>query len=161
MSIRLRWCVLLLAVFVLTGCNIPGIAGCGESCNGGGPPPGPQYVVIGYPRAWIDSLASVPNTGVRLTMHVGDTATLYVVTAASFPTAPFDTVRTVSWSIDSSSAALSARITARPDGGGSLIALAPGPVIVSDGSLGGSSAACAVDNNSYICDFVGEIRVEP
>lgn len=160
MSISPRWCVFLLAALVLTGCNLPGIAGCGESC-GGGPPPAPQYVVIGYPRAWIDSLASVPNTGVRLTMHVGDTVTLYVVTAASFPATPFDTVRAVSWSVDSSTAALSARITAQQDGGGSLTALAPGSVIVSDGSLGGSSAACAVDRNSYVCDFVGEIRVVP
>jgi len=161
MSIRLRCCVLLLAVLALTACDFPRITGCLESCSGGAPPPAPQYVVIGYPRAWIDSLASVPNTGVRLTMHVGDTVTLYVVTAASFPTAPFDTVRVVSWSVDSSSPTVSAQIASQQDGGGSLIALSPGSVIVSDGSLGGSSAACAVDHNSYTCDFVGEIRVEP
>lgn len=162
MSIRLRWFLLALTAFVLTACDLPRLTGCYESCGGdGGPPPAPQYVVIGYPRAWIDSLASVPNTGVRLTMHVGDTVTLYVVTAASFPAAPFDTMRAVSWSVDSSSATVSAQITSQQDGGGSLTALSPGSVIVRDGSFGGSSAACAVDNNSYTCDYVGEIRVEP
>jgi hypothetical protein len=105
-----RLSAFMLVVPFLQGCDLGNLTGCYQDC--GGPPPPTQYNVIGYPRAWIDGLAS-PS------------------------------------------------ITRRNDGGGSLLALAAGSVIINDGSYGGSGAACGMENNSYRCDFVGEIRVEP
>lgn len=155
-----RLSAFMLVVPFLQGCDLGNLTGCYQDC--GGPPPPTQYNVIGYPRAWIDGLASPPNSGVRLTMHVGDTTTLYVVGAVTPPDyIASDTMRSVRWTIDSSGTNATASITRRNDGGGSLLALAAGSVIVNDGSYGGSGAACGMENNSYRCDFVGEIRVEP
>lgn len=160
MTTTLRYLALLLAAILLSACGDLGITGCPFCDEGGSPaPPSPptHYEVIGYPRAWIDGSATNGSAGYRLTMHVGDTTTLYVVTAASFPQGPFDTLRTVHWTVDSLGNSTAARITVRADGGGKLMAIAPGSVSVRDGSFDGRGAACDVKDIGY--DATSSVRI--
>lgn len=146
-----------LAALLLIGCEMPNFSGltCWDdfACGGGsGGVPGPTYYMIGFPTAKLDSTTIATGGGARGLLHVGDTITLYVVSSTNFPN---DTLHTVGWSTDTTTA----RISVRSDGGMTLVTTALGQVMVNTGSIGAVWLACGTSAGTYTCTTMSEIDV--
>ena len=110
--------------------------------------------MIGFPRAKLDTTANATGGGARGLLRVGDTVTFYVVSSSNFP---HDTLRTVSWSADTTTA----RISVRADGGTRLMATALGRVMVHTGDIVAVWSACGTAAGVYTCTTMNEIDVVP
>ncbi len=149
-----------LPALLLMGCQMDMFSGpamCWDSFGCGSPPGGiggPAAFIMGLPRAKLDTTAIATRGGARGLLHVGDTVTLYVVSATDFPN---DTLRTVGWSADTSTA----RISVRSDGGLTLVATALGQVTVYTGDIGAVWSSCETVASVSTCTNMGEIDVIP
>lgn len=147
-----------LAVLLLGGCDMPMFTGitclpfepgdCGTTPVGIG---GPAAYMIGFPPEKLERDTSGVSRGL---LRVGDTVTFYVISATNFP---HDTLRTVDWSADTTTA----RISVRSDDGLTLVATALGQVLVYTGSLGAVWNACSTVAGAFTCAPIDEIDVIP
>ena len=153
---------LCLAAMLLVGCEIPSFTGiqcldiepgdCGTPVST--PSPGPTLYMIGFPRAKLDTTSTAMGGGVRGLLRIGDTVTFYVVSSTNFPN---DTLRSVDWSADTTTA----RITVRSDGGMTLQATALGQLLVSTGNVGAVWSACGTAGDVFPCTTMNEMDVVP
>ena len=160
---RTRICITLcLAAPLLLGCDFPSFTGiqclafvpgdCGTPVST--PGPNPTYYMIGFPRAKLDTASTAMSGGVRGLLRIGDTVTFYVVSSSNFPR---DTLRSVDWSVDTTTA----RITVRSDGGMTLQATALGQLMVFTGSMGAVWSACGTAEDVFTCTTMNEMDVVP
>ena len=147
-----------LAALLLVGCEMPTFSvpicwddfGCGSTWGTSGP----TAYMIGFPTAKLDTTTIASGGAARGLLQIGDTITLYVVSSVNFPS---DTLRTVDWSADTTTA----RISVRSDGGLTLAATALGQVLVYAGDLGAVWSACDTVAGVFTCTTMGEIDVVP
>jgi hypothetical protein len=157
-QLRITLCLgaLLLAAcdpITLPCIDFEGNGACGH--GGGGFPPVQGYI-IGFPTTKLDTSATQPSEA-RGVLRVGDSITLYVVTASGFPNPPFDTLTNVVWYTDTSTA----QISTRADGGRTLVAKAPGRLVVAPAGVDAAVWACDIVQSVYGCSLLGEIDVLP
>ena len=114
---------------------------CGGPANGPGGNPPPYGVVGDYPHHVVSNST--------VTIHVGESANLYLVRWRSDPGGSSDTVRTASWSMQDQTAA---HLVDGTGGAGLLTAVAPGKVgsIQVTGAQSFSLWACDVSTCSFI-----------
>lgn len=160
---RTRICITLcLAAPLLLGCDFPSFTGiqCFSVEPGDcptpvpTPSPNPTLYMIGFPRAKLDTASTAMGGGVRGLLRIGDTVTFYVVSSKNFPN---DTLRSVAWSADTTTA----RFTVRSDGGMTLQATALGQLMVFTGNMGAVWSACGTAEDVFPCTTIDEMDVVP
>jgi hypothetical protein len=144
-----------LAAGSLTACNIPiDIFGpdtcfmdgpCGTYSPGGGTVL--SYWIAGLPYDRISTSSSD-----LLDLVPGDSATLYLVSGLSGPSAANDTVRAVAWAVTNGAVA---RITPGDGGSGALVAIAPGTF----GITANGNASIMFTCGARGCNMISSLRV--
>lgn len=146
---------LALAVGALTSCVNPTDTGW-NLCLGmdgpcdHGPGPSRSYWITGFPFRNERPYDPVRGGAVE-ELAPGDSETLYLLFGWE-PIGPGDTVRAVTWAVTDTTVA---RITGGADGGGTLVAVAPGEVDVTANRGGYTMWACHLNG----CTRISRIRV--
>lgn len=153
--LRITTCLVALPFI---GCNMPLSPICWDFC-GDNPPVATWPTVyaadmVGFPTAKLDTSAASTSGEARGLLQVGDSVTFYLISSSNFP---YDTLRAVNWSADTTTA----RISLREDGGMTLVATALGPVMVYTGKGIVAWLACELVAGVYSCTAMSQIDVVP
>ena len=142
-----------LAAGSLTACDIPIDVFGPETCFMDGPcqpyPPGAvaSYWIAGLPYHRVSTSSSD-----LLDLVAGDSATLYLVSGLSGPSAANDTVRAVAWTVTNGAVA---RITPGEGGSGALVAIAAATFGITANGSAPMMFACGASG----CNMISSIRV--
>jgi len=144
-----------LAAGSLTACDIPiDVFGpetcfmdgpCGTNSPGGGAVA--SYWIAGLPHDRVSASSTA-----LLDLVPGDSATLYLVSGLSGPSAANDTVRAVAWTVTNGAVA---RITPGEGGSGALVAIAAGTFGITANGSAPMMFACGASG----CNMISSIRV--